>query len=80
MIGSVYVYLKSDKSKYFKLKSAVYIHQFHPNNPITEKNKELLYERPLKRALKSLKQLNLIMKYITVKWLFMLITKKIMNY
>ena len=53
MIGSVYVYLKSDKSKYFKLKSTVHIHQFHPNNPITEKDKELLYERPLKRTFKE---------------------------
>ena len=64
-IGNVFVYLKSDKSKSFKLKSTVFIY----NYPI---NEELTY-------IKSLKQLNLITKYITMKWLFMLIIKKTLN-
>ena len=70
MITFVYVYLKSNKSKYFKLKSTVYIHQFHPNNPPTEKDKELLYERPLKRAFKE---------FETIKFDYEIIPNSCMN-
>lgn len=48
MISFVYIYPESNKSKYFKLKSTVYIHQFHPNNPPTEEKLDLLYIKPLK--------------------------------
>ena len=48
-IGKVYVYLKSDKTKSFKLKSTVLIHIFHPNNPPTKKELDFMYERPLKQ-------------------------------
>lgn len=48
MISFVYIYPESNKSKYFKLKGTVYIHQFHPNNPPSEEQLELLYIKPLK--------------------------------
>ena len=70
MITFVYVYLKSDKSKCFKLKSTVNIHQFHPNNPPTEKDMELLYERPLKYYFKE---------FETIKFDYEIIPNSCMN-
>ena len=49
MEGKVYVYLKSDKTKYFRLKINVIILQFHPNNPPTKEYLDFLYKKPLKK-------------------------------
>lgn len=70
MITFVYVYLKSDKSKYFKLKSTVYIHQFHSNNPPTKEQLDLIYERPLKHYFKE---------FETIKFDYQIIPNSCMN-